>query len=98
LDLIIGVRKYKARVSSATTGGLIEIRLDGKDGKKIGYRKAEGTGDWEKWIDCSAVIEVLNCITGKHDVYLIFKSNSPQNYALFNVDWIKFNGGCPEKI
>ena len=79
-----GAQSFKARVSSATNGGNIEIRLDSPTGTLVGTCPVTGTGDWQNWVD-------VNCnvsgVSGKHDLYLTFTGDSGY---LFNINWFKF--------
>jgi hypothetical protein len=79
-----GAAGFQARVSSAASGGNIEIRLDSNTGTLIGTCPISATGDWKTWADekCS-----ISGVTGKHDVYLKFTGGSGY---LFNLNWFKF--------
>jgi len=79
-----GAKSFKARVSSATSGGKIEIRLDSIDGALAGTCQIDATGDWQTWADATCNV---SGISGKHDVYLKFTGGSGY---LFNVNWFIF--------
>ena len=49
--------QMEIRVASATTGGVIEIRLDGPDGELLGSCSVSNTGDWQSWTSVNAKIE-----------------------------------------
>ncbi len=85
VDFRDGAQKFTASVASATSGGTLELRLDGVDGKLIGTCTVSGTGGWQTW-------ETVSCdITGaeeEHDLYLVFKGESGY---LYNIDWWEFS-------
>ena len=80
-----GAQSFQARVSSATNGGNIEIRLDSIDGTLVGTCPVKGTGDWQTWADVTCNV---SGVTGKHDLYLKFTGDSGY---LFNINWFKFS-------
>ncbi|KAG7039406.1 carbohydrate-binding protein [Colletotrichum scovillei] len=80
-----GATEFRARVSSATAGGDIELRLDDKTGSLIGVCHVPASGGWDVWTTVSCpVVEAV----GTHDLYLNFVGNG-QGY-LFNFDWWQF--------
>ncbi|HOV27413.1 MAG TPA: carbohydrate-binding protein [Pseudobacteroides sp.] len=79
-----GAESFEARVASATSGGTIEIRLDGTTGPLVGTCKVEGTGGWQTW---ATVTCDISGASGVHDLYLVFKGG--ESY-LFNINWWKF--------
>ncbi|HEX2926443.1 MAG TPA: carbohydrate-binding protein [Ruminiclostridium sp.] len=87
VDFGNGAESFQARVSSATNGGNIEIRLDSPTGTLAGTCPVTGTGDWQNWTDVKCNVSGL---TGKHDVYLKFTGDSGY---LFNVNWFTFTAG-----
>ena len=78
-----GVKKIRTRVSSATKGGTIELRIDSRNGKLLGSINVSNTKGWNSYITRVANI---NAVTGTHDLYLVFKG--PSGYLL-NVNWIE---------
>ena len=85
IDFENGVASFKARVSSATNGGKIEIRLDSATGALIGTCPVAATGDWQTFIDASC--NVSGAI-GEHDLYLKFTGESGY---LINFNWFSFS-------
>ncbi|EPR09373.1 carbohydrate-binding protein [Ruminiclostridium papyrosolvens] len=79
-----GATSFKARVSSATSGGKIEIRLDSATGTLVGTCPVAGTGDWQTFSDVECNI---SGVSGKHDLYLKFTGDSGY---LFNLNWFTF--------
>jgi len=78
---------FQARVSSGTSGGNIEVRLDSITGPVVGTCTAAGTGDWQTWADVKCNVSGAS---GKHNLYLKFTGGSGY---LFNFNWFKFTGG-----
>ncbi|MEV0005138.1 family 43 glycosylhydrolase [Micromonospora sp. NPDC050980] len=82
-----GATSYTARVASATSGGSIELRLDGTSGPLVGTCRVSGTGGWQTWTDTTCPVSGA---TGTHDLYLRFTGGSG---SLFNVDHWRFSSG-----
>ncbi|WP_405143132.1 family 43 glycosylhydrolase [Sphaerisporangium sp. NBC_01403] len=82
-----GAASFSARVASATSGGRIELRLDGVNGALVGTCTVAGTGGWQTW---TTVTCPVNGAMGTHDLYFKYTGGSG---TLFNVNWWQFNGG-----
>jgi len=80
-----GAKSFKARVSSATIEGQIEVRLDSATGTLVGTCAVPVTGAWQTWSDVACNI---SDVSGKHDVYLKFTGASGY---LFNINWFTFS-------
>lgn len=90
IDFGIGATGFDARVASNTSGGNIEIRLDGVTGTLVGTCAVTGTGGWQTWTTKSASV---NGASGVHNLYLKFTGGSGY---LFNMNWFKFTvSGTP---
>ncbi len=76
-------RQYQFRISSATDGGQIELRLDTPDGPLIGQKEILPTGGWNEWKEVSIPIEPP---TGTHTLYLLFKDREPVQLAQTQLD------------
>lgn len=87
VDFGTGATGFEARISSAESGGKIEIRLDELYGTTVASIPVSGTGDWNKYTDIKASVEGLK---GKHDLYLFFSGGGGY---LFNIDSFVFTGG-----
>lgn len=87
VDFGTGATGFEASVSSAESGGTIEIRLDDPYGAPVAKIPVSGTGDWHNYETIKADIEE---ISGKHDLYLFFSGGGGY---LFNIDWFVFTGG-----
>ncbi|HEX2926448.1 MAG TPA: carbohydrate-binding protein [Ruminiclostridium sp.] len=92
IDFGSGAAGFQARVSSATSGGNIELRLDSTSGTLIGTCPVAGTGDWQTFTDVKCSVSGA---TGKHDLYLVFTGGSGY---LFNFNWFKFSAEASIKI
>jgi hypothetical protein len=68
----------KLRVSSATDGGKIELRLNAIDGEKIGETEIENTGGWTNWKE---VLINIKPQSGNYKVFLVFKERDPFSLA-----------------
>ncbi len=64
------------RAASATSGGIIEIRLDAPDGELLGRCPVPFTGGWQAWFTFSAAIQPLS---GTKTICLLFQSSHRQN-------------------
>jgi alpha-L-arabinofuranosidase len=63
------------RVAAAPgTGGVVELRLDGADGKLLGTCDVPSTGDWQTWQSRIAKIVATG---GKRNLCLVFKPLKP---------------------
>lgn len=85
IDFGSGATSFEARVSSATEGGNIELRLDSATGTLIGTCPVTGTGDWQTWATNTCKISGA---TGEHDLYMVFTGGSDY---LLNLNWWKFS-------
>ncbi|MBB5783268.1 family 43 glycosylhydrolase [Nonomuraea jabiensis] len=82
-----GATSFSARVASATSGGRIELHLDGVNGTLVGTCTVPGTGGWQTW---TTVTCPVSGATGTHDLYFKYTGGSGN---LFNVNWWQFTGG-----
>jgi alpha-N-arabinofuranosidase len=70
------------RAASASSGGIIEIRLDQADGELLGTCLIPHTGDWQDWSSFHATIKR---VSGIKPVCLVFRASpsSPLNAPLW---------------
>jgi hypothetical protein len=87
VDFRAGATSFEARVASDTTGGDLELRLDGLDGKLLGTCSVESTGGAQKWVTKSCTVSGAD---GVHDLF--FKFAGTGSGALFNFNWWRFTG------
>jgi PKD repeat protein/glucose/arabinose dehydrogenase len=84
---LAGATGVTARVSSATSGGTLELRTDSPTGPLVGSVTVPGTGGWENWTTVSTGISPPS---GTHTLYLAFRGGAG---GLFNVDTFTFTSG-----
>jgi glucose/arabinose dehydrogenase len=82
--------QFVARVASASTGGIIEVRTGSPTGPLHGTATVPGTGGWETYTDVTANLTGLPA--GPARLYLVFKGGSG---FLFDVDAFTFTTGGP---
>ncbi|MEU6843330.1 PQQ-dependent sugar dehydrogenase [Streptomyces sp. NPDC046716] len=81
--------RFTARVSSAGTGGTIEVRAGSATGTLLGTAAVPVTGDWETFQDVTAGLS--NQPAASTTLYLVFKGGSG---SLFDVDEFSFTKGA----
>ena len=79
---------YKAAESvmfraSSSSGGTVEVRLDGPDGRLLGSCSIPSTGSWEDYQTFHTKIEQVK---GIQDIFLVFRGKD----YLVNLNWIQF--------
>jgi hypothetical protein len=84
IDFGSGATGIQARAASDTSGGNIEIRLDGVNGTLVGTCSVSGTDGWQSWTTVSSSV---NGAEGVHDLYLRFTGASGY---LMNINWVQF--------
>ena len=84
VDFGKGAKSFEASIASASSGGKIEIRLDGKDGRSIGTLDVSATGGEQNWKTLKCKVQKMK---GIHDLYFVFKGGEGN---LFNFDWWSF--------
>ncbi|MEU0227381.1 carbohydrate-binding protein [Streptomyces sp. NPDC006284] len=77
---------FTARVSSAGSGGTIEVRAGSPAGTLLGTATVPVTGGWETFQDVTAALS--NQPTGSTTLHLVFKGGSG---SLFDVDEFSFS-------
>lgn len=85
VDFGSGAKGFKVIASTHMLGGVIELHLDSKNGKKvaevkIGNSKAE-------YVEYSTQVKGAK---GIHDLYILFKGGDFQKRNLFYMDWWEF--------
>lgn len=76
--------------SSKNYDATIEVHADSLKGQMISTTNYKASGAWEKFLEVSSPITVLD---GKHDLYVVFIKNDASNRDLAWLDWINFEGG-----
>lgn len=80
-----GAKTFSARVSSAGSGGKIEVRLASQSGTLVGTCTVAATGSWNTW---TTVTCPISGATGTQDIF--FKFTGSGSGSLFNFNWWKF--------
>ncbi|MFI2236305.1 PQQ-dependent sugar dehydrogenase [Streptomyces chrestomyceticus] len=88
--LVKNAKTFTARVSSAGSGGTLEIRTGRADGPLLGSVKVPVTGGWETFTDVSATLGGKPP-AGTTTLYLVFKGSGTG--ALYDVDDFTFTTG-----
>jgi arabinoxylan arabinofuranohydrolase len=83
-----GAKSFSARVSSATSGGTIQVRLGSASGTLVGTCSVSGTGGWQTW---TTVTCPISGATGTQDLYFVFAGSG--SGFLFNFNWWRFDNG-----
>lgn len=81
VDFRKGANIFKASLATASSGGIIEIRVDDKNGIVLGTMEVTNTGGDQTWKTFSCIVSKMK---GVHDVYFVFKGNEGN---LFNFDF-----------
>ena len=74
VDLGQTTEQMELRVSSASGGGVIEIRLDSPTGELLGTGRVRNTGDWQSW---TSIKPKIKASSGTKTLCLVFKNNRP---------------------
>jgi len=83
-----GAKSFSARVSSAASGGKIEVRLGSATGTLVGTCTVSGTGGWQTY---TTVTCPISGATGTQDLFLRFTGSGSD--SLFNFNWWQFDNG-----
>ncbi len=83
-----GFTNLTARVASAGSGGVLELRLDSPVGPLAGSVSIPLTGGWQTW---QTVAGSVFGGSGMHNLYLVLKGSS----GIGNVNWFKYAGPLP---
>jgi cytochrome c len=81
-----GLRAIVARVTSAGTGGTIEVRRGAPDGELLGSVAVEVNGSWDAFYDLEIPLAESS---GQAAIFLVFK-NPERRSGLMNIDSIRF--------
>lgn len=83
---LAGISRVTCRVSSAGSGGTVELRADDPGGELLGSLTVEPNGAWEDWFEIEAP---LHDPGGLHDLLVLFLDPAAPN-ALMNLDSLRF--------
>lgn len=76
VDFGRGATQLEIRAASATSGGVIEIRLDTPEGRLLGVCSVPYTGGWQSWSSFHAQIEP---VSGLNTLCLLFKGSQAES-------------------
>jgi arabinoxylan arabinofuranohydrolase len=82
-----GAKSLSARVSSAGSGGKIEVRLGSTSGTLVGTCTVASTGGWQTW---TTVTCPISGATGTQDLFFKFTGSGSGSDSLFNFNWWQF--------
>lgn len=85
VDFGKGAKQFEASVASSSTGGKIEIHVDGKMGNLLGVLDITNTGGDQIWKTVSCEVARMK---GVHDLYFVFIGGEED---MFNFNWWKLN-------
>ena len=92
VDFGSGVRQFKARTlatnQNAGEGGWIEVRQGSVDGPLLARSLVLAVDIDNPWEVRFTEIEPIQ---GVHDIFLVFRADSPDSDRLFELDWISFS-------
>ena len=77
VDFSTGADSITVKVQPLS-GGIIEIRIDGRYGTKIGEIGVGGTSSWAEYTTA------LSSVTGVHDLYFVFTGNTSSQLFYFD--------------
>lgn len=84
-----GASEFSASLAAALDGGILEVRLDNPEGKKIAEIEVSRTGGWEEFKTFTS--KISDSVSGIHDVFFVFKGkNLSPGRKLFNFDHWSF--------
>jgi Domain of unknown function (DUF1996)/Carbohydrate binding module (family 6) len=69
--------------------GTVEVRLDSLTGQVVATIPSSATGGWQSWVTKT---DTEPSPGGKHDVYLLMRSQQPNDFV--NVNWFAFQGAA----
>lgn len=77
--------EIRIRAASATSGGTVTFRSDTWDGPVLASIAVTPTGDWQKWVELSAIAKDMP----ESPFDLCVSVTGPRPTALMNIDWIE---------
>ncbi|SDT08880.1 Right handed beta helix region [Streptomyces sp. TLI_053] len=84
LDFGAGIGRIDLRAATPTGSGRVEVRTDGPTGPLLATVAVDSTGAWQTY---TTVSRDVSPVTGRHDVYLVFRGSSG---GIMNVNWFRF--------
>ena len=69
--------------------GTVEVRIDSTIGQLLATIPIKATGGWQSWV---TVADSQPSPGGKHDVFLVMRSDQPMDFV--NINWSTFRGSA----
>lgn len=89
LDLT-GVKRLKYRAQPDGEGGVVELHIDSLDGRLVSTASIPPGKVRDRAKDWIEITTELHSVSGKHDLYFIFRNSQVSKKNLFNLDWVYF--------
>lgn len=86
---LTGIKAIKFRVQQQSAGGVIEIRLDSKEGAVVGSLEVKAGNVENSKTDWHQMQAALMPTAGFHDLYFVYKNPAAKG-PLFHIDWMYF--------
>jgi hypothetical protein len=83
---LTGIRQIIAYVTSAGTGGEIQLRVGSRDGQLIGKVEVTPNGSWSEYVEQPIIISPTS---GRHDLYVCFDKPGVQS-GMMNLASLSF--------
>lgn len=90
IDFGTGTDTLLVQAASLAKGGMVEMRLDGPDGRLLGTGMITNTGDWEQF--AVFPLKMNQKVSGKHKVCLVIKAPALKQNGETTI-WAQFPGG-----
>ncbi len=88
------LKEFRAMVSAGESGGVLELRVDSKDGPVLASIDIPNTGGWHQWKLMSAPFQKQ--VKGIKNIVCTFKGPGSN---LYNVNWIRITSSAvPESL
>lgn len=89
LDLT-GVKRLKYRAQPDGESGVVELHIDSLNGRLVSTASIPPGKVRDRAKDWIEITTELHSVSGKHDLYFIFRNPQVDKKNLFNLDWVYF--------
>ncbi|GAA2375380.1 PQQ-dependent sugar dehydrogenase [Dactylosporangium salmoneum] len=87
---LANINQIRLRASSASAGGVAEVRWNSPTGTLLGSATIPGTGGWQTYTDVT--VNLSNPPAGSGKLYFVARNPAGTAGPLFNVNWMDFAG------